>query len=306
MFRQLGSDIGETLRDSFSDIYRQIEVYALLRLVFSSTGKNMKYDYEHSWLCDVYPDIGACVSSVRRMLEKLSMRQDTMEGFCRDGHKLLFDGTSIMCCSTSDSYVTKGYNSKAQYHDQYRILYVFDRTSRAPVFYRVLLGRMVDKAAFIGTIRRCSCKDAVVIADKGFYSKANLSYLTEKGLSFILPLQENTKMIPESFDSQDGEGRFDGRFTYNKGRNIWYRVIPSGDRATGYSSTKMTSGRRSATRSLPRGRRRNTGSSLLLIRTYSSTGAGACSHSSAISMRMPGRFILITRRDGRLRTASTI
>ena len=232
MFRRLGSDIGEALRSSFPDIYRQIEVYALLRLVFSSTGKTMKYDYEHSWLCNVYPDIGACASTVKRMMEKLSMRQDAMEGFmrgfCHAGHKLLFDGTSIMC-NTSDSYVTKGYNSRAQYHDQYRILYVFDRTSKAPVFCRVLPGRMVDKAAFAETLRRCSCEDAIIIADKGFYSKANLSYLMEKDLRFILPLQENMKMIPESFDGQDGDGRFDGRFTY-KGRNIWYKVFPTGDK----------------------------------------------------------------------------
>ena len=47
-------------------------------------------------------------------------------------------------------------------------------------------------------------------------------------LRFILPLQDNTTMIPKSFDSQEGDGRFDGRFTY-KGRNIWYKVFPTGD-----------------------------------------------------------------------------
>ena len=231
MFRQLGADIGEALKASFPDMYRQIEVYAILRLVFSSTGKSMKYDYEHSWLCDVYPDIGTCDSSVMKLLGRLSMRMDDMEDFmrrfCEDGHKLVFDGTSILC-STSDSYVTKGYNSRAQRHDQYRLLYVFDRTSKAPVFYRVLPGRIVDRSAFVETLRRCRCRDAIVIAHKGFYSKANVSYLMKEKLRFILPLQDNTTMIPRSFDSQEGDGRFDGRFTY-KGRNIWYKVFPTGD-----------------------------------------------------------------------------
>ena len=58
MFRQLGADIGGALKDSFPDIHRQIEVYSLLRLVFS--------------------DIGACLSSAKRMPEKLSMRMDAM------------------------------------------------------------------------------------------------------------------------------------------------------------------------------------------------------------------------------------
>lgn len=231
MFRQLGADIGEALKASFPDMYRQIEVYAILRLVFSSTGKSMKYDYEHSWLCDVYPDIRTCDSSVMKLLGRLSMRMDDMEDFmrrfCEDGHKLVFDGTSILC-STSGSYVTKGYNSRAQRHDQYRLLYVFDRTSKAPVFYRVLPGRIVDRSAFVETLSRCRCRDAIVIADKDFYSKANVSYLMKEKLRFILPLQDNTTMIPKSFDSQEGDGRFDGRFTY-KGRNIWYKVFPTGD-----------------------------------------------------------------------------
>lgn len=83
MFRQLGADIGEALKASLPDIYRQIEVYAILRLVFSSTGKSMKYDYEHSWLCDVYPDIGTCDSSVMKLLGRMSMRMDDMEDFVK-------------------------------------------------------------------------------------------------------------------------------------------------------------------------------------------------------------------------------
>ncbi len=232
MFLQLGKEIKDALRVSFPDIYRQIEAYALLRLIFASTGKSMKYDYSQSWLSDVYPDIGTCDSSVKRLLETLSMREDAMEefmrSFCKEGRALIFDGTSIMC-STSDSYVTKGYNSKAMWHDQYRLLYVFDKTSRAPVFYRVLPGRIVDKKAFAETLRRCGCTDAVIIADKGFYSKPNVSYLMKENLRFILPLQDNTQMIPEEFDKKEGDSRFDGCFTYKR-RNIWYKVIPCGEK----------------------------------------------------------------------------
>ena len=88
----------------------------------------------------------------------------------------------------------------------------------------------MDNAAFAETLMRCSCEDTIIIADKGFYSKDNLLYLMGKGLRSILPLQENTRKIPEFFDSQDGDGRFDGRFTY-KERSIWYKVISASDRS---------------------------------------------------------------------------
>ena len=36
-------------------------------------------------------------------------------------------------------------------------------------------------------------KDSVIVADKGFFSKPNLSYLMDNGMHFILPLQDNMK-----------------------------------------------------------------------------------------------------------------
>ena len=59
---------------------------------------------------------------------------------------------SIMC-TTSDSYAIKGHNGNARWHDQYKLLYVFDRMNRVPLFFRVLSGNLMDKSAFIETLR---------------------------------------------------------------------------------------------------------------------------------------------------------
>lgn len=56
-------------------------------------------------------------------------------------------------CTTSDSYAIKGHNGNARWHDQYKLLYVFDRMNRVPLFFRVLSGNLVDKSAFIETLR---------------------------------------------------------------------------------------------------------------------------------------------------------
>ena len=228
MFRQLGRDIEESLRIAFPDIWREIIVVSLLSLVYESTGKELKYDFEHSVLCDLYPDIGTCPESLGGFMDKLGTRSDDMEAFMKsflkDGHKLLFDGTSIFC-SSSDTCISPGYNSAHSRDGQYRLLYVFDRNSMEPVFYRLVPGWVVDKAAFKETIRRLgpAAAGCTIIADKGFYSKQNASYLEEAGLSYILPLQYNTSLIPKAFDEEESDRRFDGRFTY-KGRLIWYKV----------------------------------------------------------------------------------
>ncbi len=48
--------------------------------------------------------------------------------------------------------------------------------------------RIVDRSALVERLRHCSCRDAIVIADKDFYSKAKVSYLMMEKLRFILPL----------------------------------------------------------------------------------------------------------------------
>ena len=104
MFRVLGSDIRENLKRCFPDIYRQIEVISLLRLVYRSQGKDLKYDFERCWLSDVYPDIGTCRDSINSIMASVAQREDDRETFMRNfvipGHSLIFDGTNIFCsCS---------------------------------------------------------------------------------------------------------------------------------------------------------------------------------------------------------------
>ena len=49
----------------------------------------------------------------------------------------------------------------------------------------------------------------------------------ENRMSYILPLQYNTKLIPEEFAGNIDDHKFDGCFTY-KGRNIWHKTLDSG------------------------------------------------------------------------------
>lgn len=86
---------------------------------------------------------------------------------------------------------------------------------------------MVDRSAFIETVRECGCADCTVVADKGFYSKTNLSALMEAGLRFILPLQSNTRMLDDAFVADPDDHKFDSAFSYHS-RVIWHKKLKSG------------------------------------------------------------------------------
>ena len=233
MLQQLSPEMSSQLKEYFPDIFREIRTIALLRLADSITSsKLIQPMFLDSYLSDVCGDISVSEGSVRRFISRLGTMQDHLDAFMRShvmpGTTLLFDGTSIFTRS-ADSLAAKGYNPEHSQNPQARILYVFEKDSHRPVFYRVVQGSIVDKTAFMDTVNAAGCNDCVIIADKGFYSKKNVSALLSAGMKFILPLQDNTVNVEEEFYTNTDDNKWDGVFPFNR-RAVWYRKRPSGNK----------------------------------------------------------------------------
>lgn len=230
---QLSPEIEELLKKHFPELFREIRTISLLRLVDSvSSAKMIQPAFLDSYISDICGDIAVSEGPVRRFIALLGTMQDRIDAFMKgqvmSGTTLLFDGTSIFWRS-EDSLSAKGYNPDHSLNPQGRILYVFEKDSHKPVFYRVLQGSVVDKAAFMDTVAAAGCRDCIIIADKGFYSKKNVSTLLENNMKYILPLQDNTVNVEDEFYENTSDDKWDGVFSYHK-RAVWFRKKPSGNK----------------------------------------------------------------------------
>lgn len=233
VMRQLTPELEEELKESFPDIFRKIRALSLIRLVEGiSSAKMLQPLFLDSYMSDVCGDISVSEGSVRRFVASLGRMQDRIDAFMRKqimpGSTLLFDGTSIFWRSDS-SLSAKGYNPEHRQNPQGRILYVFEKDSHKPVFYRTIQGSVVDKAAFMDTVAAAGCKNCVIIADKGFYSKKNVSALMEGNMKYILPLQDNTINVEKEFYENSNDNKWDGVFSYHK-RAVWFRKRKTGNK----------------------------------------------------------------------------
>lgn len=230
---QLTPDLDEKLKESFPEIFREIRTISLLRLVDGVTSAKMiRPMFLDSHMSGICGDIAVSEGSVRRFIASLGTMRGRIEAFMKKqvmpGTTLLFDGTSIFWRS-EDSLSAKGYNPDHSQNPQGRILYVFEKDSHRPVFYRVLQGSVVDKAAFMDTVSAAGCKNCIIIADKGFYSKKNVSALMEGNMKYILPLQDNTVNVEDEFYENNSDEKWDAVFSYHK-RAVWFRKKPSGNK----------------------------------------------------------------------------
>jgi len=223
---QISPEIKKNLHEVFPDCDCEIATLALLRLVDGvSNQKMVTQAFLSTYLSDLSPDIATSEASIRNLISSLGNRDKEIETFMQKwinpGASLLFDGTTIFTRG-NNSLAEKGYNPEHNQNTQARLLYVFERDSQRPVFYRVLQGSIVDKTAFIDTIKLSGAKDCIVIADKGFYSKKNTSALMESNMKFLLPLQSNTALVSDEFYTNQDDKKFDGAFVYHD-RLIWFK-----------------------------------------------------------------------------------
>lgn len=134
---------------------------------------------------------------------------------------ILFDGHRLITSSKTMELVELGYDSKQRFKPQVNLLYVYSLSSdvSAPVYYKQFLGSTPDVSAFADILNECgiSSKKYTVIADKGFAAEEQFEALTEKELSYVIPIKRGSKLVaaclpltPQSFSDL---------FTYN-GRAI--------------------------------------------------------------------------------------
>jgi len=233
LFVQLGTPVFERLKEHVPSIYREVFVIALLRLTHSCTNSNMKRIFDTSIMKQLHPDLRLAPNTLSKFMHELGGMRDQMVGFMRsnvpEGTTLLFDGTNIFTNSTLSSYAKAGYNHSRKKYSQINLLYLFSSDSKAPLYYRMLPGNIVDKSSLVNAIQESGAQDCIIIGDKGFYSKANTSFLDEHGLSYILPLRNDTKYIDEAFAANLDRRKFDGCLLYHN-RAVWYKKQPVGSK----------------------------------------------------------------------------
>ena len=129
---------------------------------------------------------------------QMTQMQAYMKSFIAADDYILMDGNSIVSKSDHISLSKKGYNTEHNFDGQINLLYIYSATTRIPVFYRLLPGNIRDVKAFKNTITLSGIDKAIIIADKGFYSKANIDLLKSENLSFVIPLKRDNAQIDYS------------------------------------------------------------------------------------------------------------
>jgi transposase len=220
-------DYIEQLKTTFPEVWQEIVSLAFVRLLYKAPIKNVGFYFLHSFLSEQYSEVSLAEKRVRALYKKIGVNREQtvsfMSSFLKQKDMVLIDATNLITHSKKIEIAHLGYNSKQEYDPQVNIMFLFSMNLQLPVFYRVLPGNIREVSAFKLTLEESKTKQAVIIADKGFYSQDNVQTLDSFQSQYIIPLRRNNPMIDYTILTIAGNAGFDGYFSY-RDRFIWHKT----------------------------------------------------------------------------------
>jgi len=216
----------ELLSRIFPTHWSSILAIAYCRLVFHCPLKSIPFRLSQSYLPEL---IGGkafnekTASGVLNAIGEMHEQKLTyMRSFITKEEYLLMDATNIFSNSTLITLARKGYQRQANFDTQFNLMYIYSAKTSMPVYYRLLPGNIREVKAFKNCLLEVGLKDAIIVADKGFYSEKNVELLLKEKLRFILPLKRDNTLIDYSLLANNTFKEQSNYFVHEK-RIIWYQ-----------------------------------------------------------------------------------
>jgi len=222
--RQEGKIMIETLESLFPGQGNLIYTAAFLRLMYQSPIKNMGIYANESFIGDFAGkriDDKVISALLRQIGSNRIPLVDYMKQFIDGRDQVLIDMTHMITYSQMMSMPKKGYKKPMDYRPQVNLLYIFSYSQRTPSYYRLVPGNIKEVKAFALSLKESGLIDAVVIGDKGFYSKPNIEQLKTEKLQYIIPLRRSSSLIDYKPIDMPKKKGMHGFFEFEK-RFIWY------------------------------------------------------------------------------------
>jgi transposase len=213
-------EIEKRLRTYFPAHYQLIIYMAYCRLVYHSPLQRMPLHIQKSMLSwgdsqAFYPQ------KLSQALSEIGLNRGAcvqyMQSFKGAGESILVDLTHLFSASEGIAYAQEGYNSQGVFEKQINLMYIYSASIQQPLYYKLLAGNRREVNHFKLCLQESGLQDAIIIADKGFYSQENRQFLTENNLSYIMPLPRDNALI-----RYDGLDQRQNQYFVFEERIIWW------------------------------------------------------------------------------------
>lgn len=206
LFHKAVGDLLQELNTAFdSKTAKTLLVIALLRAVDPDIkNRDLKFAYETSFLSEFYPGVPLSENTVSKFLQTTGMEYRYIQKFMRNrvqrfsGSTLVIDGTLKSSNGSENSFSEFSRKGITKGSMDLNLIYAYNLESQEPVAVKPYPGNMLDLTAVDDFVKDYDVNNALLVMDKGFYSKSFAEKLRKTdGISYIIPLKKSAKQIDE-------------------------------------------------------------------------------------------------------------
>lgn len=217
-------DLFNILERRFPDYYDQLYAMALMRSIDRTPLKRADSFWEKfDGIRHICPALSP--KSVSDMLRDVGSDREAQDLVFRDldmnCRELALDLSEFFSESGNIPFAEGGYNPTQDDSPMINIAMVCAQDSGIPVMIRMIPGNVRDIRTVCATICEMERRDAVIVADHGFYSNENINALDYSGMGYIMPVKRNSLIYENAnvkkYDSFEYRGRLIrfGKFRYD-------------------------------------------------------------------------------------------
>ena len=183
---------------------KRLLVIALLRSSYGDMrNRDLAMRYETSFLSEMYPGVALSENAVTKFLSGIGAAYSLIVEFMRNritafaGGKMVIDGMLKDYNSETSSMSEFSRKALKKGSRDVSLMYAFDPVSKEPIAVKPYQGNMLDSTAIEDFIEEYEIKRALMIFDKGFHNDSLFERTDRrKGLSCVIPLKSNSRLIP--------------------------------------------------------------------------------------------------------------
>jgi len=147
----------------------------------------------------IYEVLNGKKGKIRKMLSAIGVEQSSFDTFMRslikDEDFLLYDTSVLFSSSSYHKLFDVGYNKEGLLLPKLNILVLFSKLDNIPKYIRIYNGAIHEIKTVVDIVDMVAEKNVIFVADKGFYSKEIIDYLSKRHVDFIIPMRRNNTLI---------------------------------------------------------------------------------------------------------------
>jgi hypothetical protein len=225
--------IRETLPEE-NDTLIALVLYRILTSKQSNWHAKAWYEGNYAYLS--YPRANLTSQNITRVLTKLGnegLQRDFFERYLacvynsHDAAGILVDSTGVPNATKMD--ITQISNHNGDISREVRVIYVLDRNSGMPIYFRYVAGNIIDVSTLITTvseIQQYGVQINYAILDAGYFSEKNADELFKNNIPFITRVAPNKSVFKDNV-SLHLDGLMSQKYAFRYGERLVYiKKIP--------------------------------------------------------------------------------